>query len=475
MRKKLTKRVITFAMASVMALGMLTGMPQTSVSVKAENAYGLSNPTKDANGYTVYDCITFGSYWQTDTNGDGKANKGDDKTPIKWRVLSVDGDDAFLIADKNLDVQRYNDEYEDVTWETCTMRSWLNGYGADKNIYEKDYTAQGDSFISNAFSSEEQAAIKATSLENNDNLFYGTAGGNATTDSIFLLSLEDIANPAYGFSNYDFEMRNGDSVGKIYYGSDMKKDYEDIYDFAKLRTSTAFAGGAEGHKLSDDLDTATGFGCSSSMGTNYWWLRSPGYDSSNATGVVRNGSVHDYGFHVDGRSNAVCPALHLNLSSSDVWSEAGTFTCKPENFRVGDYPVEPSTEPTTPPSTEPTTPPSTEPTTPPSTELTTPPSTEPTTPTEQSITTAEIKTYKAKDLKKKKITIKLEAKTTGDGKLTYKISKYPKNGKKCISVSKNGVVTLKKGAKKGTYKVKITAAATSKYEAATKTISIKVK
>lgn len=207
MRKKLTKRVITFAMASVMALGMLTGMPQTSVSVKAANAYGLSNPTKDANGYTVYDCVYFGNYWQTDTNGDGKADKGDDKTPIKWRVLSVDGDDAFLIADQNLDVQRYNYRYEDVTWETCTMRSWLN-----------------EIFKNNAFSSAEQAAIKATSLENKDNQFYGTAGGNATTDTIFLLSLEDIANPAYGFSNFDLENGNGASVGKIYYGSG-KWDY----------------------------------------------------------------------------------------------------------------------------------------------------------------------------------------------------------------------------------------------------------
>lgn len=431
MRKKLTNRVITFAMTSVMALGMIAGMPQAGVTVNAANAHGLSNPTKDANGYTVYDCITFGNYWQTDTNGDGKADKKDAKTPIKWRVLSVDGDDAFLVADQNLDVQRYNDKFKSVTWETCTMRSWLN-----------------ETFKSNAFSSAEQTAIKATRLENKNNQVYGTAGGNATTDSIFLLSLEDIANPAYGFINFDFENSNGHSVGKIYYGSDMKEEYYNIYDFAKLRTSTAFAGGAEGYKWSEDLDTATGCGCSSSIGTSWWWLRSPGNGNWYATVVYQGGDVIcDSGYGVDTNDLAVCPALHLNLSSSDVWSKAGTFTCKPENFRVGDYPVEGSGTP----------------------------STEPTTPTKQSITTAKIKTYKAKDLKKKKIKIKLNAKTTGDGKFIYKISKYPKNGKKCISVSKKGIVTLKKGAKKGTYKVKITASATSKCMAATKTISIKVK
>ncbi len=50
----------------------------------------------------------------------------------------MEGDDVFLLADKNLDVQRYNDTRTAVTWENCTMRSWLNGYGAEKNKAGKD-------------------------------------------------------------------------------------------------------------------------------------------------------------------------------------------------------------------------------------------------------------------------------------------------------------------------------------------------
>lgn len=92
----------------------------------------LKNPTTE-NGITTWDCVWFGDYWQEDTNGDGKADKNDEKTPIKWRVLSVDGDDAFLVADKNLDCQKYDDKDATVTWETCTMRSWLNGYGTEAN------------------------------------------------------------------------------------------------------------------------------------------------------------------------------------------------------------------------------------------------------------------------------------------------------------------------------------------------------
>ncbi len=42
-------------------------------------------------------------------NNAGTADKNDVKQPIKWRVLSVEGDDTFLVADRNLDVQRYDD------------------------------------------------------------------------------------------------------------------------------------------------------------------------------------------------------------------------------------------------------------------------------------------------------------------------------------------------------------------------------
>lgn len=79
---------------------------------------------------------------------------------------------------------------------------------------------------------------------------------------------------------------------------------------------------------------------------------------------------------------------------------------------------------------------------------------------------------KASKLHNKKIIIKLGAKAKT--KLTYKISKYPKKGKKYISVSKKGKVTLKKGCKKGTYKITITAAKSSKYKAAKRVITIKV-
>lgn len=70
---------------------------------------------------------------------------------------------------------------------------------------------------------------------------------------------------------------------------------------------------------------------------------------------------------------------------------------------------------------------------------------------------------------KKAYSFKLKAKASG--KLSYKV----KNGKKYVSVSKAGKVKIKKNAKKGTYKIVITAKETNDYSKATKTVTIKIK
>ena len=79
---------------------------------------------------------------------------------------------------------------------------------------------------------------------------------------------------------------------------------------------------------------------------------------------------------------------------------------------------------------------------------------------------------KASALKKKKIVYKLKAKAKGT--LTYEVTK---GSSKYISVSKNGIVTLRKGCKKGIYKITITAAETAngEFRQATKIITFKIK
>lgn len=85
-------------------------------------------------------------------------------------------------------------------------------------------------------------------------------------------------------------------------------------------------------------------------------------------------------------------------------------------------------------------------------------------------------TLKVKNVKKKAQTIaqkKAFSVSKAKGKVTYKKSK----GNKKITVSKAGKVTVKKGLKKGTYKVKVkvTAAGNKTYKSSTKTVTVTVK
>jgi len=81
-------------------------------------------------------------------------------------------------------------------------------------------------------------------------------------------------------------------------------------------------------------------------------------------------------------------------------------------------------------------------------------------------------------LKKQKIPAKKVFKVTGaQGKVIYKIVKKDKKAGNKIKLSKAGKLTVKKGLKKGTYKIKVqvTAAGSQQYFAGSKTVTLKVK
>ena len=65
------------------------------------------------------DTITFGSYPQSDVSGNIK-------DPIEWIVLDKQGDKALLLSKYILDYKWYNDEFKNITWESCTLRDRLN-------------------------------------------------------------------------------------------------------------------------------------------------------------------------------------------------------------------------------------------------------------------------------------------------------------------------------------------------------------
>lgn len=83
------------------------------------------------------------------------------------------------------------------------------------------------------------------------------------------------------------------------------------------------------------------------------------------------------------------------------------------------------------------------------------------------------KSYKASALKKKAQSFKLGASANSKGKVSFKKT----SGNAGIAVSSTGKVTVKKGLKKGTYKVKVrvSVAANGSYKARSKTVTVTVK
>ena len=307
------KRAVALILCAVMVVALL---PPSAKAAKA--AATVSNP-RTTDGVSTWDCIYFGNYWQDDTNGDGTANQEDQKQPIKWRVLSVTGDEALVVADQALDCQPYNETYKSVTWETCTLRSWLNS-----------------TFLNAAFDTDEKSAIWTTTVVNEDNISFGTEGGNDTSDQIFLLSQNEVKNRGYGF-------------------------YSDYYAESEARQCKASAYAVEN-------------GCWTSSdgyaGNCEWWLRSPGDFARRVAYVTYGGWGTDYKF-VDFGRDSVRPALNINLSSSS-WNYAGTVSANVEKGS-GEAPTasaKPITVPTTKPaasikpaaSAKPTTVPTTKPT-----------------------------------------------------------------------------------------------------------------
>ncbi len=266
------RKLLSVLLAMLMVLGLLPTMAFAADTGKAIQLVDSGTAANIGGGQA--DNIYFGTYKQS---SDG--NGGYNTDPIKWRVLSNADGKLFLLSDQNLDVFEYHKDVESVTWETSTMRSWLNGYNASSNTGGSngmDYT--NDNFLNTAFSAKEQTAIANTAVVNDDNPDYGTDGGNNTTDKIFLLSIAEARNSSY--------FPNGGSSHRS--------------------KNTAYI--ADGGKIGGSFMHGTGE-------AGVWWLRSPGGKPDGALTVSDVGDLNDHGTVVNSDRSAVRPAFNLNLNS----------------------------------------------------------------------------------------------------------------------------------------------------------------
>lgn len=191
------------------------------------------------------DTVLFGEYEQDNNTSNGKED-------VEWLVLEVKDGKALVVSKYALDCKQYNTSNTDVTWETCTLRKWLN-----------------NDFINAAFSSYEKAMIPTVTVSADKN---STNPGNATQDQVFLLSITE-ANK--------------------YFGSDSARQCKP--------TDYAFANGAYVNSVNGNCG---------------WWLRSPGvtqYSAHSAAYVHNSGGVYESGSDVDIGTSAVRPAMWISI------------------------------------------------------------------------------------------------------------------------------------------------------------------
>ena len=241
-------------------------------------------PYKNEEGY-----IVFGAYEQ-----DGDESNGPE--PIEWEVLEENGNDTFLVSRYVLDCRPYNTVQTDVTWESCTLRGWLN-----------------NEFLNKAFTEREQEQIRITEVANPDNPYFGTPGGNSTSDRIFLLSADEVISH-YSFNSWYEESQYGYSQELIIPPTAYAKQ-QGVYSYV---IDEGYYNGFE--YVSDDGTTGTWEGlddnnysrdCIGREGA-WWWLRSPSDYSYGACFVGNGGDAGWGGIDSVGRDNAgVRPALYI--------------------------------------------------------------------------------------------------------------------------------------------------------------------
>ena len=220
-----------------------------SLLVNDENLSAAREARWQAGNY-----VTFGSYPQT--------KAGNDDTPIEWLILARDGDKALVISRYALDCVKYDTTTTpvtttSVTWETCSLRTWLN-----------------NDFYNKAFSAEEKESIVLSKVTADKNPSYSTNPGNDTNDNVFLLSIPEV-------NNY----------------------FEDKASRRCAPTDYAVKNGA----WTDSSYKVDG------RASCWWWVRSPGFNSHSAAGVDYDGFVNSFGCNVSLSNISVRPCVWVRL------------------------------------------------------------------------------------------------------------------------------------------------------------------
>ena len=243
------------------ALWIRTTSENTVTSSGEQIGAGIETAETVRNLPAVGDIFTFGKYEQ-----DNNLKNGPEE--IQWMILDVEDGKALLLSKYGLDSMLFHDTREDVTWETCDLRKWLN-----KTFFQK------------AFSEEEQKVILTTTVENSTTKgdfsgIYDQEDRPDTEDKIFLLSYTEV--------NYYFGVTksNGRTQARM------------------SPTAYAAAQGAE---------KTNWFKTSEKEAVGWWWLRSSGSRKIYAEYVEIGGGL--YYHYVNYPHGCVRPAFWIDLNA----------------------------------------------------------------------------------------------------------------------------------------------------------------
>ena len=195
----------------------------------------------------------FGRYEQ-----DNNADNGPEG--ILWNVLELDDEKMVLLSRDGLEARSYNAEAGDTTWETCSLRKWLN-----------------EDFLNEAFSEAEQAMLATVPLPADANPEYPTPAGNDTEDRVYLPSLR--------------EVDAWNANGNLFF----------CYASYYARTHGARFG---------------------RNGACNWWLRSPGKDAASAAAVSDFGEAFAFGLPVNMSDALVRPMITVRRSAQPAEAAA---------------------------------------------------------------------------------------------------------------------------------------------------------
>lgn len=261
--------------------------------IYAEESVQLSNPTYDVEAdYAVWDCIYFGCFPQFDLNV---------KEPVKWRVLSVNDNEALLITDMCLLSSAYmNIKSFTPSWRLSAIKSNLRMF-ANEAFNEEE----SDALISESY------YIKDIDLNNIEEV---------NDEKIRILSWDEACNPDYGF------------CPELNIISNTRRAEVTLYAFNKTNGTV--------HRK--------------------WWLNSRGGAAKvKLMYITENGYLDTNGVLIVNEVPekfeyySIRPVIKIDLTKTDAWVYAGTVDSKLKSVLPDDF-VMPEVRPTKVPATTPT-------------------------------------------------------------------------------------------------------------------------